>query len=302
MRWTIRRVCAVGIAALSIVATLTLIGLLTQNAAAQTRSGATRPVPATVMPSPAPVANTVVSQDYRLGPGDAIGIQVFQSPDLSVDARVSESGVISYPLVGSVQLGGLSISEAEKRIADALRTGGFVRAPQVNITLRQVRGNQVAVLGQVNRPGRFPLETFNTRVSDMLAAAGGVTPTGDDVLILTGTRQGQPFRRVIDIPGLFLNQTPEADVVVAGGDTLYVNKAPMFYIYGEAQRPGPYRIERGMTVMQALAQGGGPTARGSQNRLKLHRRDAEGKVIETVPQLTDLVRPEDVIYVRESIF
>lgn len=240
--------------------------------------------------------------DYRLGPGDAIGVQVFQNPDLSVDARVSENGVISYPLVGSVQLGGLSIADAEQKIAEALRSGGFVRSPQVNIILRQVRGNQVAVLGQVNRPGRFPLETFNTRVSDMLATAGGVTPGGDDVLILTGQRQGQAFRRVIDIPGLFLNQKPEDDVVLAGGDTLYVNKAPVFYIYGQAQRPGPYRIERGMTVMQALAQGGGPTARGSQNRLMLHRRDATGKVIKTVPQLTDTVRPEDVIYVRESIF
>ena len=254
-------------------------------------------VPAPVVPQVAPP-----NADYRLGPGDAIGVQVFQSPDLSVDARVSENGVISYPLVGSVQLGGLSISEAEQKIADALRSGGFVRSPQVNIILRQVRGNQVAVLGQVNRPGRFPLETFNTRVSDMLAAAGGVTPGGDDVLILTGQRQGQAFRRVIDIPGLFLNQKPEEDVVLAGGDTLYVNKAPVFYIYGQAQRPGPYRIERGMTVMQALAQGGGPTARGSQNRLMLHRRDAEGKVIETVPRLTDTVQAEDVIYVRESIF
>ena len=251
---------------------------------------------------PAPATPTPPNADYRLGPGDAIGVQVFQSPDLSVDARVSENGVISYPLVGSVQLGGLSISEAEQKIADALRSGGFVRSPQVNIILRQVRGNQVAVLGQVNRPGRFPLETVNTRVSDMLAAAGGVTPGGDDVLILTGQRQGQAFRRVIDIPGLFLNQKPEEDVVLAGGDTLYVSKAPVFYIYGQAQRPGPYRIERGMTVMQALAQGGGPTARGSQNRLMLHRRDAAGKVIETVPQLTDTVRPEDVIYVRESIF
>lgn len=249
-----------------------------------------------------PAQTAPPNADYRLGPGDAIGVQVFQSPDLSVDARVSENGVISYPLVGSVQLGGLSIAEAEQKIADALRSGGFVRSPQVNIILRQVRGNQVAVLGQVNRPGRFPLETFNTRVSDMLATAGGVTPGGDDVLILTGQRQGQAFRRVIDIPGLFLNQKPEDDVVLAGGDTLYVNKAPVFYIYGQAQRPGPYRIERGMTVMQALAQGGGPTARGSQNRLMLHRRDATGKVIETVPQLTDTVRPEDVIYVRESIF
>jgi polysaccharide export outer membrane protein len=242
------------------------------------------------------------NQDYRLGPGDAIGVQVYQSPDLSVDARVSENGVISYPLVGSVQLGGLTISEAEGKIAGALRTGGFLKAPQVNIVLRQVRGNQVAVLGQVSRPGRFPLETFTTRVSDMLAAAGGTTPTGDDVLIVTGQREGKPFRKVIDIPGLFLNEKSGDDILLAGGDTLYVAKAPVFYIYGEAQKPGPYRIERGMTVMQALAQGGGPTVRGSQNRLRLHRRDASGKVVEAVPKLTDLVRPEDVIYVRESIF
>jgi polysaccharide biosynthesis/export protein len=258
--------------------------------------------PAAVAPGPQATSAPVAMADYRLGPGDAIGVQVYQSPDLSVDARVSESGVISYPLVGSVQIGGLTISEAEKKIADALRAGRFVKVPQVNIVLRQVRGNQVAVLGQVSRPGRFPLETFNTRVSDMLAAAGGTTATGDDVLIVTGQRNGQPFRKVIDIPGLFLNEKSADDIILAGGDTLYVNKAPVFYIYGEAQRPGPYRIERGMTVMQALAQGGGPTVRGSENRLRLHRRDATGKVVEYVPKLTDLIRSEDVLYVRESLF
>ena len=273
----------------------------------QTSSPSTQEQAQVQAPTPvqAPVASSApgsVNQDYRLGPGDAIGVQVYQSPDLSVDARVAESGVINYPLVGSIQLGGLTISEAEKKIADALRTGRFVKVPQVNIILRQVRGNQVAVLGQVSKPGRFPLETFNTRVSDMLAMAGGTTPTGDDVLIVTGQRGGKPFRKIIDIPALFLNAKTEDDIVLSGGDTLYVNKAPMFYIYGEAQRPGPYRIERGMTVMQALAQGGGPTVRGSQNRLRLHRRDIDGKVIETTPQLTDVVRSEDVLYVRESLF
>lgn len=277
--------------------TTALLSLNTLVAFAQ--ANPTPPAPAT--PTPATPAASV-KQDYRLGPGDAIGVQVYQSPDLSVDARVSESGVISYPLVGSLQLGGLTISEAEKKIADALRTGGFVKVPQVNIVLRQVRGNQVAVLGQVSRPGRFPLETTNTRVSDMLAAAGGTTATGDDVLIVTGNRNGQPFRKVIDIPALFLNAKSEDDILLSGGDTLYVNKAPMFYIYGEAQRPGPYRIERGMTVMQALAQGGGPTVRGSQNRLRVHRRDVSGKVVETTPQLSDPIRSDDVIYVRESIF
>ncbi len=257
--------------------------------------------PGTANP-PSKTPNNQLQQDYRLGAGDSIGVQVYQSPDLSVDARVSETGVISYPLVGSIELGGLTISEAEKKIADALRTGGFVKVPQVNIVLRQVRGSQVAVLGQVTRPGRFPLETFNMRVSDMLAAAGGITALGDDVLIVTGQRNSKPFRKVIDIPALFLNEKTDNDIVLSGGDTLYVNKAPVFYIYGEAQRPGPYRIERGMTVMQALAQGGGPTVRGSQNRLRLHRRDITGNVVESSPRLNDAVQAEDVIYVRESIF
>lgn len=257
---------------------------------------------ASAMQSAPAQSSLPASQDYRLGAGDSIGVQVYQSPDLSVDARVSESGLISYPLVGTVQLGGLTISAAERKIADALKTGGFLKAPQVNIVLRQVRGSQVAVLGQVTKPGRYPLETTNTRVSDMLAAAGGVTPTGDDVLIVSGERAGQPFRKVIDIPAIFLNAKSDEDILLAAGDSLYVDKAPVFYIYGEAQRPGPYRIEREMTVRQALAQGGGPTARGSQNRLLMHRRDVNGKVVEAVPKLSDLVRANDVIFVRESIF
>ncbi len=240
--------------------------------------------------------------DYPLGAGDTIRVLVFQNPDLTVEARVSENGSISYPLIGTVELGGLSIAAAEKKIATALKDGGFVQQPQVNIVLLQVRGNQVSVLGQVTRPGRFPLETFNTRVSDMLAAAGGATAIGDDVAILTGVRNGKPFRKVIDIPELYLGEKLDNDVVLSGGDTIYVHRAPVFYIYGEAQRPGPYRIERGMTVMQALAQGGGPTPRGSEYRLRLHRKNAAGVVEQLSPAMTDPVQPNDVIYVRESIF
>lgn len=240
--------------------------------------------------------------EYRLGPGDAIRVQVFQNPDLTVEARVSENGSISYPLVGTVQLGGLSIGEAEKRIADALRQGRYLKAPQVNINVLQVRGNQVAVLGQVTRPGRFPLETANVRASEMLAAAGGVTALGDDTLVITGMRQGKPFRRVVDITSLFSGGAPDDDILLAGGDSLYVPRAPLFYIYGEAQKPGPYRVERNMTVMQALAAGGGPTPRGSQNRLRLHRAGANGEVIQSTPSLTELVQPGDVLFVRESLF
>lgn len=239
--------------------------------------------------------------DYRLGPGDALRIQVFQNPDLTTETRVSETGAITYPLVGNVEVGGLAIAAAEKKIAAALKNGGFVRQPQVNIVLLQMRGNQVSVLGQVNRPGRFPLETLS-RVSDMLAAAGGATPTGDDFAIVTGLRNGKPFRKVIDIPALYLGEKSEEDIFLAGGDTIYVHRAPVFYIYGEAQRPGAYRIERNMTVMQALAQGGGPTMRGSEWRLRLHRQNAAGGVEKISPEMTDVIQPNDIIYVRESIF
>ena len=120
--------------------------------------------------------------------------------------------------------------------------------------------------------------------------------------MVTGIRDGKPFRKTIDIPSLFIGDKPEENIVLSGGDTIYVHRAPVFYIYGEAQRSGSFRIERGMTVMQALAQGGGPSARGSEWRLRLHRKNAAGVVEKLSPELTDPVLPDDVIYVRESIF
>ena len=240
--------------------------------------------------------------DYPLGAGDAIRVQVFQNPDLTIETRVSENGSVTYPLIGAVDLGGLSIAAAEKKIADALQKGGFIRQPQVNIVLIQIRGNQVSVLGQVNRPGRFPLETANTRLSDMLANAGGATAGGDDMVIITGQRGGKAFRKVVDIPSIYLTEKPEEDIVLLGGDSIYVHRAPVFYIYGEAQRPGAFRVERDMTVMQALAQGGGPTGRGSEKKLRLSRKMDDGSVQQSVPKLTDPVMPNDVIYVEERLF
>ncbi len=240
--------------------------------------------------------------EYRLGSGDVIRIQVFQNPDLTLETRVSESGYITYPLIGAVAVGGASLVEVETRIARQLGDGGFVLRPQVSVMLLQNRGNQVSVLGQVNRPGRFPIETAGTRLSEMLANAGGIASTGADSVIVVGVRDGKPFRKEIDLPALFLDGRMSEDMTVAGGDVIYVHRAPLFYVYGEVQRPGAFRVERGMTVMQALAQGGGPTVRGSEDRLRLHRRDASGAVVKSSPELSDPIRPDDVLYVRESIF
>ena len=265
-------------------------------------------------PKPESTAQTSSAQtagqqgDYTLGSGDSIRILVFQNPDLTLDTRVSEGGTITYPLVGSVKIGGLPIAEAERTIAAALKSGGFVQQPQVNIVLLQVHGNQVSVLGAVNRPGRYPLETFNTRLSEMLANAGGinggngVNGGGDDKVILVGLRDGKNFRKEINVPNLFLNNKPEDDIIVQGGDVIFVPDAPQYYIYGEAQRPGSFSIKRGMSIRQAVAEAGGPTVRGTERGLKLYRRAANGEIQTLRANPGDLVQPNDVIFVTESLF
>jgi len=244
----------------------------------------------------------VAQPEYLLVPGDIVRISVFKNPDLSLDARVSEAGAISYPLIGAVPVTGLTLPGAERKIAQMLREGGFVLNPQVNILLTQAFGNLVSVIGDVNTPGRYSIEAAGGHLSGMLAAAGGIASTGGDTLIVTGSRGGKPFRREIDIVKMELSGNTSDDIDLSGGDTLFVSRAPMFYIYGQVQKPGQVRLERGMTVMQALASGGGVTGKGTSRGIVRHRRDANGKVKEESVSLDDDVHDQDVIYVKESLF
>ena len=227
---------------------------------------------------------------------------MYQSPDLTLEARIGEAGVVSYPLLGNVKIGGLSISAAEKLIADGLKNGNFVKAPQVSVLVTQVRGNQASVLGQVNRPGRFPIEAPDLRLSDLLAIAGGISIGGADTVVLVGTRAGQRIRKEIELSSLFRSANADDDMLVLHGDVVYVERAPVAYIYGEVQRPGPMRLERGLTVMQALATGGGLTLRGTERGLRLHRKGADGKLQVLQPAMDDVLLDGDVVYVRESLF
>jgi polysaccharide export outer membrane protein len=257
-------------------------------------------LPATARAQTQPAAGARL--EYVIGAGDVLRINVYQSADLTLEVRVSENGTVSYPLLGTLTLGGLSVAQAEATVADGLRRGNFLRNPQVSVLLVQVRGNQAAVLGMVNRPGRYPIEVAGLRLSELLAAAGGIAPGGGDIVVHTGVRDGRVVRTSVDIGRLLTSGGSEQDPVIRHGDTLYVERMPMVYIYGEVQRPGSFRLERGMTVMQALASGGGVTPRGTVKGLKVHRRTPEGRVQEVEPSLADTLREGDVIFVRESLF
>lgn len=239
--------------------------------------------------------------EYRLGAGDVIRISVYQLADLGLEARLSEAGVISYPLLGSIRLGGLTVAQAEQAIADGLRNGNFVKQPQVSILVAQVRGNQASVLGQINRPGRYPIESTGLRLTELLATAGGVAQGGADSVTLVGTRAGKTIRQTVDLPALF-RSGEGSDPIIENGDAVYVERAPLVYIYGEVQRPGAMRLERGMTLLQALASGGGLTQRGTEKGIRVHRKNAQGEVQVLTPTMDDRVHEGDVVYVRESLF
>ena len=226
----------------------------------------------------------------KLGAGDAVRVTVFQQPDLTTETRITEKGTVTLPLVGELKVGGLSPAAAGGEIAQALKKGKFLKNPQVSVSVVTLRSRQVSVLGSVARPGRYALDDASSKLSDVIAAAGGVSETGSH--LVTVMRDGKEMK--VDVLG--------KPFELKGGETVHVQRAPMFYIYGEVTRAGSYRLEPNMTVMQALAAGGGITPRGSDRRMKLRRTGPDGKAVETDAGLRDLLKPNDVIYVRESLF
>jgi polysaccharide export outer membrane protein len=235
-----------------------------------------------------------------LGPGDVVKITVFQNPDMTTEARVSEAGTITFPLIGNVELAGLTPAQAESRIAESLKKGGFVVLPQVNLFIAQMRSRQVSVLGQVGKPGKYPLEESAMKLTDLLAMAGGTTGA-DTVTVMRKNGSGYS-KTEIDIPDLFLKGNLMENFEVGNGDIVYVQRAPMFYVYGEVSRPGAYRLERKMTVVQALAAAGGLTPRATQRDIKVTRRDESEKARDMSLRLNDAVQQDDVIYIRQSWF
>jgi len=241
------------------------------------------------------------AEDLTLGPGDVIKISVYGNPDLGLETRIGDSGAITFPLIGSVNVNGLAVSAAEKKLAGLLESGGFLKKPQVNIIVTQAQSQLVSVLGQVNRPGRYPLEGRRT-VMDLLAAAGGIAADGGETVNVIRNRNGATTRTPVDIVQMMRSGELAQNVELGANDVVYVERAPRFFIYGEVQRPGMFRLERSMTVMQALSAGGGLTLRGTERGMKIKRIDASGKMQMLDAKPDDVLQNDDVVYIKESLF
>ncbi|MHA4870308.1 polysaccharide export protein EpsE [Duganella sp. PWIR1] len=239
--------------------------------------------------------------DVVLGAGDVVRVSVYNNPDLTVETKIAEGGNISFPLLGQVNVDGLTVPDAERKIAGLLESKKIVKQPQVNILVSLVQSQQVSVLGQVLRPGRYPLEARRT-ILDLLAQAGGILPEGGDSISVIRKRNGQTTKETVDVVEMMRTGDLSRNYELSGSDVLYIERAPRFYIYGEVQRAGAFKLERGMTVLQALSTGGGLTARGTERGIRIKRRDANGQLQVLDAKHDDLVQVDDVVYVKESLF
>jgi polysaccharide export outer membrane protein len=200
------------------------------------------------------------SPDYRLGPEDLLQITLYNIPTGEVgvtprttDARVSQQGMISLPLLGDVEVAGLTTSGLEQLLRG--RYNRYLHNPQVGVQVREHRSQAVTVTGAVRNPGVFQLTGPKTLI-DLVSLAGGITErAGGQVHLYRQAPEGrQSF--VIDLLALASNPTL-INMPVQAGDVINVQQAGMFFVDGAVARGGSYALSRPYTLTQALSVAGG---------------------------------------------
>lgn len=248
----------------------------------------------------------VAQEGVLVGVGDQIFVTVFGQPDMSAEVAVNDNEQVTLSLIGTLKVGGLAPPAIEKLIAQRLKDGEYLRNPQVSVQVRQVRSQMISVLGEVARPGRFPILGKLT-VLEALATAGGLSPRADRTVSLlrrNSVKGGTSERQEIPIR---LDQLSDAgrgdlDIELKNDDVVFVAPQKMFYIHGEVRRPGAYPMEPDLNVMRVLSISGGVTERGSMRRIRIHRKAVDQKIQEISPNLNTLIVTGDVVYVDERLF
>lgn len=274
------------------------------------------PVSPPAAPAPAPAAGApTAASEYQVGPGDVLEIAVFGNDDLSRIPTVQTDGSIALPLLGDVQVAGLTVGEVQRKV-QALLAKDYLVNPLVDVKVREYQSQFVSVVGEVNQPGRKPLRG-RTRLIDALVEAGGFTPRSSGEVIITrsaGSFDGGKKVLAVRISNT-ATLTPldqvNLELPLKTGDIITASVKQFVTVDGEVNRPGRYAIEADLTATGAISLAGGPTRFGSNN-VKVRRTDPEsGKATILEVDLKDIrngkdpdlrLLPNDVVSVSRRLF
>lgn len=265
--------------------------------------------PASVRMAAQSSLSTPAVADYVIGPQDVLTIQVFDQADLSGKYTVETDGTFSFPLIGRVQAGGLTLrtfeTELRKKLAD-----GYFKNPQITVAVDTYRSQRVFVMGEVRVPGPVPL-TGGMSLIEALARAGSTLPSASGEVAIVRAPKGAKGPtlpdpdKAVEIAHASIRDlesgSMKQNIELRDGDTIFVPRAETAYIFGQVRTPGAYSIQKDTTVLQALSLAGGVTENGAMNRVRVVR-VVNGQKKELKVKLTDVVRPGDTIIVPERYF
>jgi polysaccharide biosynthesis/export protein len=247
---------------------------------------------------------------YKIGPQDVVRVTVYDEAALSGTFRIDSDGSISYPILGRVEVGGLTVREVEAHLT-ALLQDGYVRRPQVSVGIEEYRSRSIFIMGEVRSPGKYPLAGEVTLL-EVLALAGSFTATASrEIVVLRSREPGRTESPVLpddELSSEILRVSREdlqtgrlaSNLILQDGDTIFIPVVERFYITGHVRTPGSYVLEKGMTVQQAIAVAGGLTDRGSNRRIRV-RREIKGEFQELGIRLTDPVLAGDTIMIAQRL-
>ena len=249
--------------------------------------------------------------NYIVGPQDVLAIALYDQQDLSGKYTVEADGTFTFPLIGRVKAGGLTLRDVEQALRTKL-SDGYFKNPQVSVAVEHYRSQRVFLMGEVRTPGPYPLVGDMTLI-EALARAGSTTEhAAGEALIVRSREAGRPAGPVlpdqesgaevlrVDIKALQSGRL-SSNAALRDGDTIFVPRAELVYVFGQVNRPGSYPLQRGTTVLQALSLAGGVTDRGTTGRIRIAR-VVDGKKTEVRVKVEDLVLPDDTVIVPERFF
>jgi polysaccharide export outer membrane protein len=226
------------------------------------------------------VARVADSSLVKLGAGDLVEVSVYNVPELSAKARVSNSGDVYLPLIDYVHVGDLTIEEAQSLIAKRLADGGFVRSPHVTIFVDESSSQGVTVLGEVSKPGIYP-NLGDHKLYEIVSEAGGFTQSAAKRVSIIRRNQPQPLN--VALPKNLADDL-SSNVDIMPGDTINVPRAPVIYVVGDVGRPSGLLVDNGsLTVLQALALAGGTNRTAKMGGVRIIRKGPTGMTETQVP-------------------
>lgn len=265
---------------------------------------------------------------YRIGREDVLDITVWQSPDLTKSLSVLADGTIDYPLLGSLAAAGLTTTDLQKTIQEKLAQG-YVKNPQVNVSVKEYNSKKILIFGQVGKPGLYKLKGPMSLL-EILFMVGGVGTDGKRMTVIRPSQvsvdanpalpaassgeenaAGSASTIEVDLIRLLSKGDLTQNIMINPGDTLYFSSGTglRYYVLGQVASPGPYEWVQDITALEAIKQAGGVKDRGAPNRIKI-RKIYNGQKQEIRVNLVDIMRgkkkddviikPGDTIIVPES--